>query len=157
MKLYLKQRIVEEVFESVIAQGTTKSERWALKALKYDLFEENGWNFNPALLGEKLCVKYAKALGYNIPDNYDFDPDNGGLSWWEDDPEYPGWQYFNCIPSNVEVLEAFYKMTGRYRKLARFRKEVERIEKVRMARHERVFNELSEQRRVSWEEQQEAV
>lgn len=157
MKLYLQQRIQEEVFESVIAKGTTKHERWALQALKYDLFEENGWAFNPALLGEKLCVKYAKALGYNIPDNYDFDPDNRGLSWWEDDPEYPGWQYFNCIPSNVEVLEAFYKMTGRYRKLARFRKEVERIEKVRMARHERVYNDLSKKIDEAWEEQQEAV
>lgn len=157
MKLYLQQRIQEEVFESVIAKGTTKHERWALQALKYDLFEENGWTFNPALLGEKLCVRYAKALGYNIPDEYDFDPEHGGLSWWEDDPEYPGWQYFNCIPSNVEVLEAFYKMAGRYRKLARFRKEVERIEKIRMARHERVYNELSEQRRVAWEKEQEAV
>lgn len=157
MKLYLQQRIQEEVFESVIAKGTTKHERWALQALKYDLFEENGWAFNPALLGEKLCVRYAKALGYNIPDEYDFDPEHGGLSWWEDDPEYPGWQYFNCIPSNVEVLEAFYKMTGRYRKLARFRKEVERIEKVRMARHERVYNDLSKKIDKAWEEQQEAV
>ena len=42
MKLYLKQRIAEEVFESVLCKGTTKSERWALKALKYYLFEENG-------------------------------------------------------------------------------------------------------------------
>ena len=146
----------KEVFESILAKGTTKAERWALKILKNDLFEEDGF-FNPALLGENLCVKYAKALGYNIPEDYDFDPNHGGLSWWEDHPEFPGWQYFNCIPSNIEVLEAFYKMTGRYRKLARFRKEVERIEKVRMARYERVFNELSEQRRVAWEKEQEAV
>ena len=79
MKLYLKQRY-EEAFESLLCKGTTKSERWALKVFKNDLFDEDGY-FNPALLGENLCVKYAKALGYDIPDNYDFDPDNGGLSW----------------------------------------------------------------------------
>ena len=141
MKLYLKQRYEEEAFESLLCKGTIKSERWALKVLKNDLFEEDGY-FNPALLGETLCVKYAKALGYDIPDNYDFDPDNGGLSWWENHPEYPGWQYFNCIPSNVEVLEAFYKMTGRYRKLARFRKEVARLEKVREFRFKRIENDL---------------
>ena len=141
MKLYLKQRYEEEAFESLLCKGTTKSERWALKVLKNDLFEEDGY-FNPALLGETLCVKYAKALGYDIPDNYDFDPDNGGLSWWENHPEYPGWQYFNCIPSNVEVLEAFYKMTGRYRKLARLHKEVARLEKVREFRFKRVEDEL---------------
>ena len=141
MKLYLKQRYEEEAFESLLCKGTTKSERWALKVLKNDLFDDDGY-FNPALLGERLCVKYAKALGYNIPDNYDFDPDNGGLSWWEDHPEYPGWQYFNCIPSNVEVLEAFYKITGRYRKLARFRKEVARLEKVQAFRFKRVENDL---------------
>lgn len=141
MKLYLKQRYEEEAFESLLCKGTTKSERWALKVLKNDLFEEDGY-FNPALLGETLCVKYAKALGYDIPDNYDFDPDNGGLSWWENHPEYPGWQYFNCIPSNVEVLEAFYKMTGRYRKLARLHKEVARLEKVRETRFKRVENDL---------------
>jgi hypothetical protein len=156
MKLYLKQRYSEEVFESILAKGTTKAERWALKILKNDLFEEDGF-FNPALLGENLCVKYAKALGYNIPEDYDFDPNHGGLSWWEDHPEFPGWQYFNCIPSNIEVLEAFYKMTGRYRKLRRLHKEVERIEKIRHFRHERVYNELSKQRQEAWEEQQEAV
>lgn len=141
MKLYLKQRYENEAFESLLCKGTTKSERWALKVLKNDLFDEDGY-FNPALLGENLCVKYAKALGYNIPDNYDFNPDNGGLSWWENHPEYPGWQYFNCIPSNVEVLEAFYKMTGRYRKLARLRKEVARLEKVQEFRFKRVEEEL---------------
>ena len=141
MKVYLKQRYENEAFESLLCKGTTKSERWALKVLKNDLFEEDGY-FNPALLGETLCVKYAKALGYDIPDNYDFDPDHGGLSWWENHPEYPGWQYFNCIPSNVEVLEAFYKMTGRYRKLARFRKEVARLEKVREFRFKRIENDL---------------
>ena len=141
MKLYLKQRYEEEAFESLLCKGTTKSERWALKVLKNDLFDDDGY-FNPALLGENLCVKYAKALGYDIPANYDFDPDHGGLSWWEDHPEYPGWQYFNCIPSNVEVLEAFYKMTGRYRKLAILRKEVARLEKVREARFKRVENDI---------------
>lgn len=141
MKMYLKQRYENEAFESLLCKGTTKSERWALKVLKNDLFDEDGY-FNPALLGENLCVKYAKALGYDIPDNYDFDPDNGGLSWWENHPEYPGWQYFNCIPSNVEVLEAFYKMTGRYRKLARLHKEVARLEKVRESRFKRVEEEL---------------
>ena len=82
MKLYLKQRYEEEAFESLLCKGTTKEEKWALKALKNNLFDDNGY-FNPALLGENLCVKYAKALGYDIPDNYDFDQDNGGLSWWE--------------------------------------------------------------------------
>lgn len=141
MKLYLKQRYEEEAFESLLCTGTTKEEKWALKVLKNNLFDDDGY-FNPALLGENLCVKYAKALGYDIPDNYDFDPDNGGLSWWENHPEYPGWQYFNCIPSNVEVLEAFYKMTGRYRKLARLHKEVARLEKVRESRFKRVENDL---------------
>lgn len=141
MKLYLKQRYEEEAFESLLCKGTTKEEKWALQVLKNNLFDDDGY-FNPALLGENLCVKYAKALGYDIPDNYDFDPDNGGLSWWENHPEYPGWQYFNCIPSNVEVLEAFYKMTGRYRKLARLHKEVARLEKVREFRFKRIENDL---------------
>ena len=141
MKLYLKQRYENEAFESLIAKATTKEEKWALKVFKNDLFDEDGY-FNPALLGETLCVKYARALGYDVPDNYDFNPDNGGLSWWEDDPWHSGWVYFNCIPSNVEVLEAFYNMTGRYRKLAIFRKEVARLENVRMFRHKRVEHEL---------------
>lgn len=141
MKVFLKQRYSDEAFESLIAKATTKEEKWVLKVFKNDLFDEDGY-FNPALLGETLCVKYARALGYDIPDNYDFNPDNGGLSWWENHPEYPGWQYFNCIPSNVEVLEAFYKMTGRYRKLARLHKEVARLEKVREFRFKRVEDEL---------------
>lgn len=157
MKVILKQRYSDEAFESVIAKATTKAEKWALKALKNDLFEDNGF-FNPALLGEKLCVKYAKALGYNIPDDYDFNPDNGGLSWWEDDPEYPGWRYFNCIPSNTEVFEAYYKMAGRHRKVARLRKEVKRIENICHIRHERVYHDLSKKIDEAWEqEQQEAV
>ena len=141
MKLYLKQRYENEAFESLLVKTTTMFEKDMLKILKDNLFDDDGY-FNPSLLGEKLCVKYAKALGYDIPDNYDFDPDNGGLSWWEDDPEYPGWRYFNCIPSGIEVIEAALKMTGRYRKLARFRKEVARLEKVRMTRHKRVEHEL---------------
>lgn len=48
-------------------------------------------------------------------------------------------------------------MSGRYRKLARFRKEVARIESIRMARHERTYNDLSKQFQEAWEEQQEAV
>lgn len=48
-------------------------------------------------------------------------------------------------------------MAGRYRKLARFRKEVERIEKIRHSRHERVYEELSKQFQEAWEAEQEAV
>lgn len=103
MKVFLKQRYEEEAFESVLVKATTRFERAALKTLKNDLFDDDGF-FNPALLGESLCVKYAKALGYNIPNNYDFDPEHGGLSWWEDDPDFPGWRYFNCIPSGIETL-----------------------------------------------------
>lgn len=80
MKIYLQQRYEEEVFESVLVKATTRFERNALKLLKVDLFDDNGF-FDPSLLGESLCVKYAKALGYDIPDDYDFDPDHGGLSW----------------------------------------------------------------------------
>ena len=141
MKLFLRQRYEDEAFESLLLKATTKFEKNMLKILKDNLFDDDGY-FNPALLGENLCVKYAKALGYDIPDNYDFDPENGGLSWWEDDPEYPGWRYFNCIPSGIEVIEAALKMTGRYRKLASFRKEVARLEKVRMFRFKRIENDL---------------
>lgn len=118
MKVFLKQRYEEEVFESVLVKATTRFEKMALKMLKNDL-----------LVGD----------------------------YGEFHPEFPGWRYFNSTPSGIETLEAAYKMAGRYRKLARFRKEVERIEKIRMARHERVYNELSEQRRVAWEKEQEAV
>lgn len=156
MKIYLQQRYEEEVFESVLMKATTRFERNALKLLKGDLFDDNGF-FDPSLLGESLCVKYAKALGYDIPDDYDFDPDHGGLSWWEDDPEFPGWRYFNCIPAGTEVIEAALKMSGRYRKLARFRKEVARIERIRHFRHERVYEELSKQHQEAWEQEQEAV
>lgn len=156
MKVFLKQRYEEEAFESVLVKATTRFERAALKTLKNDLFDDDGF-FNPALLGESLCVKYAKALGYNIPNNYDFDPEHGGLSWWEDDPDFPGWRYFNCIPYGIETLEAAYKMAGRYRKLARFRKEVKRIEKVCHLRHERVYNEFTKQFYVALEQEQEAV
>lgn len=48
-------------------------------------------------------------------------------------------------------------MSGRYRKLARFRKEVARIERIRHFRHERVYEELSKQRQEAWEQEQEAV
>lgn len=141
MKVFLRQRYENEAFESLLLKPTTKFEKDMLKILKDNLFDEDGY-FNPALLGETLCVKYAKALGYDIPNNYDFDPEHGGLSWWEDDSDFPGWRYFNCIPSGIEVIEAALKMTGRYRKLARFRKEVARLEKVRMFRHKRVEHEL---------------
>lgn len=152
MKVFLKQRYDNEAFESMLVRPTTKFERNALKLLKGDLLGEYG-EFHPELLGESLCVKYAKALDYNIPEHYSFDI-NGVLYWWEEEEgELEGfYQYFNNIPSNVEVLEAAYKMAGKYRKLARFKKEVNRIEKIRMARYE-----LSEQHRVAWEEQQEAV
>lgn len=156
MKVFLKQRYSNEAFESVLVKATTRFERNALKLLKEDLFDDNGF-FDTSLLGESLCVKYAKTLGYDIPDDYDFDPDHGGLSWWENDPEFPGWRYFNCIPAGTEVIEAALKMSGRYRKLARFRKEVARIERIRMERHERAYNDLSKKIDESWEQEQEAV
>lgn len=156
MKVFLQQRYSNEAFESVLVKATTRFERNALKLLKEDLFDDNGF-FDTSLLGESLCVKYANALGYDIPDDYDFDPDHGGLSWWENDPEFPGWRYFNCIPAGTEVIEAALKMSGRYRKLARFRKEVARIERIRMERHERAYNDLSKKIDESWEQEQEAV
>lgn len=155
MKVFLKQRYEEEVFESVLVRPTTKFERMALKMLKSDLLVGDWAEFHPELLGEKLCRKYAAALGYPV-DKMEFDP-NDWMSWWENDEQFPGWRYFNCTPSGIETLEAAYKMAGRYRKLARFRKEVARIEKVRMTRSRRVMEELSEQRRVAWEAEQEAV
>lgn len=154
MKVFLKQRYSDEAFESVLVKATTKFEKMALKLLKGDLLVGDYGEFHPELLGEKLCRRYAAALGYPV-DQMEFTPDDW-MSWWESG-EFAGWRYFNDIPSNVEVIEAALKMSGRYRKLARFRKEVERIERIRHFRHERVYNELSEQRRVAWEEQQEAV
>lgn len=158
MKVFLKQRYSDEAFESVLVRPTTKFERNALKLLKGDLLVGEYGEFHPELLGEDLCVKYAKALDYNIPEHYSFDI-NGVLYWWEEEEgELEGcYQYFNNIPSNIEVLEAAYKMAGKYRKLARFKKEVNRIEKIRMARYERMYNELSKQHRVAWEAEQEAV
>ena len=123
--------------------------------LKNDLLVGDYGEFHPELLGEEQCRRYAAALGYPV-EKMDYNPEDL-MSWWEDDSEFPGWRYFNDTPSGIEVIEAALKMSGRYRKLARFRKEVARIERIRMARHERVYEELSEQRRVAWEEQQEAV
>lgn len=160
MKVFLKQRYSNEAFESVLVKATTKFEKMALKTLKNDLFDDDGFfdtSLLGSLLGEELCVRYAKALGYNIPEHCSFDANNGRLYWWEDDTDFPEYQYFNCIPSNVEVLEAAYKMAGKYRKLARFKKEVNRIEKIRMARYERIYNDLSKKIDEAWEEQQEAV
>lgn len=155
MKVFLQQRYEEEVFESVLVKATTRFEKMALKMLKNDLLVGDYGEFHPELLGEEQCRRYAAALGYPV-EKMDYNPEDW-MSWWENDPEFPGWRYFNSTPSGIETLEAAYKMAGRYRKLARFRKEVERIEKIRMARHERVYNELSEQRRVAWEKEQEAV
>ena len=154
MKVFLKQRYSDEAFESVLVKPTTRFEKMALKTLKSDLLVGDWAEFHPELLGEELCRKYAKALGYPV-DQMEFTPDDW-MSWWESG-EFAGWRYFNDTPSNVEVIEAAYKMACRYRKLARFRKEVERIEKVRHLRHERVYNELSKQFQEAWEEQQEAV
>lgn len=141
MKLYLKQRYENEAFETLLVKGTTKFEKKALKMLKSDLIVGDYAEFHPELLGEKLCRKYAAALGYPV-DKMDYDPEDW-MSWWDDtDPEFVGYQYFNCIPSNIEVLEAAYKMAGKYRKLARFRKEVARLEKVRAFRFKRVENDL---------------
>lgn len=155
MKIFLQQRYENEAFESVLVRPTTKFEKMALKLFKEDLFDDDGF-FNPSLLGEELCVRCARALGYNIPEHYNFDANNGVLYWWEEG-EFPGYQHFNCIPSNTEVLEAAYKMAGRYRKLARLRKEIKRIEKVCHTRYERVYNDLSKKIDEAWEEQQEAV
>lgn len=156
MKLVLKQRYEDEAFESVLVRATTKAERLALKILKYDLIDDRGF-FNPALLGENLCIKYAKALGYDVPDNYDFDPDNEGLSWWEDDEDFPGYRYFNCIPSHIEVIEAYYKMMGKYRKVSRIHKELKRIEEIKHLRYERIYHDLSKKIDEAWEKEQEAV
>lgn len=141
MKVFLKQRYENEAFESLLVKGTTKFEKRALKMLKSDLIVGDYAEFHPELLGEKLCRKYAAALGYPV-DKMDYDPEDW-MSWWDDtDPEFTGYQYFNCIPSNIEVLEAAYKMAGKYRKLARFRKEVARLEKVREFRFKRIENDL---------------
>ena len=155
MKVFLKQRYSDEAFESVLVRPTTKFEKMALKLLKGNLIIGNYAEFHPELLGEDLCRKYAKALGYPV-DQMEFTPDDW-MSWWDNDPDFPGYRYFNCTPSGIEVIEAALKMSGRYRKLARFRKEVARIERIRMARHERVYNDLSKQHQEAWEEQQEAV
>ena len=155
MKVILKQRYSDEAFESVLVKATTRFERNALKLLKGDLIIGDYAEFHPELLGEDLCRKYAKALGYPV-DQMEFTPDDW-MSWWDNDPDFPGYRYFNSTPSGIEVIEAALKMSGRYRKLARFRKEVKRIEKIRMARHERIYNELSKQHQEAWEKEQEAV
>lgn len=154
MKVFLKQRYSDEAFESVLVKATTRFERNALKLLKGDLLVGDYSEFHPELLGEDLCRKYAKALGYPEQD-MEYNSDDW-MSWWESG-EFSGWRYFNDIPSNVEVIEAALKMAGRYRKLARFRKEVARIESIRMARHERTYNDLSKQFQEAWEQEQEAV
>lgn len=156
MKVFLKQRYSDEAFESVLVKATTRFERNALKILKSDLLIGDWAEFHPELLGEKLCRRYAAALGYPV-EKMEYSGTDEWMSWWEDDPEFPGWCYFNSTPSGIEVIEAALKMSGRYRKLARFRKEVKRIEKIRMARHERIYNELSKQRQEAWEQEQEAV
>ena len=155
MKVFLKQRYSDEAFESVLVKPTTRFEKMALKMLKNDLLVGDYGEFHPELLGEEQCRRYAAALGYPV-DQMDYSPEDW-MSWWENDSEFPGYRYFNCTPSGIEVIEAALKMSGRYRKLARFKKEVKRIEKIRMARHERIYNELSKQRQEAWEEQQEAV
>ena len=156
MKVFLKQRYSDEAFESVLVKATTRFERNVLKILKSDLLIGDWAEFHPELLGEKLCRRYAAALGYPV-EKMEYNGTDDWMSWWEDDPEFPGWCYFNSTPSGIEVIEAAYKMAGKYRKLARFRKEVKRIEKIRMARHERVYEELSKQRQEAWEQEKEAV
>ena len=139
MKLYLKQRYENEAFESLLVKPTTKFEKDVLKILKRDLIVGDYAEFHPEKLGEKLCRKYAAALGYPV-EKMDYSPEDW-MSWWEEG-EFAGWRYFNEIPSNVEVIEAAYKMAGKYRKLARFRKEVTRLEKIREFRFKRVENDL---------------
>lgn len=156
MKVFLQQRYSDEAFESVLVKATTRFERNALKILKSDLLIGDWAEFHPELLGEKLCRRYAAALGYPV-EKMEYNGTDDWMSWWEDDPEFPGWRYFNSTPSGIEVIEAALKMSGRYRKLARFRKEVARIERIRMERHERAYNDLSKKIDKSWEQEQEAV
>lgn len=145
MKVFLKQRYSDEAFESVLVKTTTRFEKQALKILKGDLIVGDYAEFHPEKLGEKLCRKYAAALGYPV-EKMDYSPEDW-MSWWEEG-EFAGsgWRYFNEIPSNVEVIEAAYKMAGKYRKLARFRKEVARLEKIREFRFKRVENDLFQKR-----------
>lgn len=140
MKVFLSQRYENEAFESLLVKPTTKFEKDVLKILKGDLIIGDYTEFHPEKLGEKLCRKYAAALGYPV-EKMEYNPEDW-MSWWEDDPEFPGYRYFNEIPSNIEVIEAAYKMAGKYRKLAHFRKEVARLEKVREFRFKRIENDL---------------
>lgn len=156
MKVFLQQRYSDEAFESVLVRPTTKFEKMALKVLKSDLLIGDWAEFHPELLGEEQCRRYAAALGYPV-EKMEYSGTDDWMSWWEDDPEFPGWCYFNSTPSGIEVIEAALKMSGRYRKLARFRKEVARIERIRMERHERAYNDLSKKIDESWEQEQEAV
>lgn len=156
MKVFLKQRYSDEAFESMLVRPTTKFEKMALKILKSDLLVGDWAEFHPELLGGEQCRKYAAVLGYPV-EKMEYSGTDEWMSWWEDDPEFPGWCYFNSTPSGIEVIEAALKMSGRYRKLARFRKEVARIERIRMERHERAYNDLSKKIDESWEQEQEAV
>lgn len=75
MKVFLKQRYSDEAFESVLVRPTTKFEKMALKLLKGDLIIGDYAEFHPELLGEDLCRKYAKTLGYPV-DQMEFTPDD---------------------------------------------------------------------------------
>lgn len=43
MKVFLKQRYENEAFESVLVRPTTRFEKQALKVLKNNLFDEDGF------------------------------------------------------------------------------------------------------------------
>ena len=137
-----------------IAYETTKTERLALKVLKYDLFnnESKYPDWNAGRLGIEDALHYMKAIYkdhyFNNKDIinpkfevYDYDLETGektvGISYYRKPTEIErakigdGMIYSTdlvgaLIPSNYDTILAGYKLLGKHRKYAMLKKKYDK-------------------------------
>lgn len=122
MKLFKTQLFEHEEFMRVMVIPTTPLENTMLQELKYKLINEDELmsNFHPEKLGERIALKYMRALGFKNPI---FNGVNSRLSYELDGVEYN----LTATPSDLHVLIAVYRMLGKHRKVARIKKELKQL------------------------------
>lgn len=132
-----------------IAYETTKTERLALKVLKYDLFnnESKYPDWNAGRLGTKEALQYMQVLYGNlylnnpeievVPYNLETGEETVAISYWREASEYEDVQTHldgkdlvystdivgAWIPSNFKAIMAGYKLLGKHRKYAMLKKK----------------------------------
>lgn len=124
MKFVIKPWIQNEKVLVTSAIPTTKVEREALKALKYDLMDVYGY-WEPQKLGYPNSCKYLDTLGYT---NMVYYGEQFPIECEYDPREPEGYQSYDitAAPRDVEVIVAGYRLLGKHRKVARIIKEAKR-------------------------------